>query len=404
MSGSAEVSVPEHIRPDQIYPFDIYQDPRLLRDVHLGYREMAQEAPEIFYTPMNGGHWLVTSYDLVEKVVRDAANFSNREIEIPKTESPFVAIPINLDPPEHTPYRRMLMKHFTPRVIARLEDAMQEWSERLIAKVQDDGRCDFAAALGAVYPVTIFMEMAGLPLDRYLEFRQIVTEFFSHIPAARRIELQGRIFGELETVFRARMENPQDDLFTKLVAEEIDGRALNMDELLSIGFLLFVAGLDTVANAMTFGFHFLAQRPDIQDRLRENPADIPEFIDEMMRRFPVTNGVRMIRKDMEFAGANLRAGEMIVAPMTLAGLDPKRNPEPEKFDIDRKKRQHISFSTGPHLCLGHWLAKAEMRIFIAEFLSRIPRFSLAEGWCPTWRAGVVMALEDLEIEWSVNSQ
>ncbi len=167
MSASAEVSVPEHIRPDQIYPFDIYQDPRLLRDVHLGYREMAQEAPEIFYTPKNGGHWLVTSYDLVEKVVRDAANFSNREIEIPKTESPFVAIPINLDPPEHTPYRRMLMKHFTPRVIARLEDAMQEWSERLIAKVQIDGRCDFAAALGAVYPVTIFMEMAGLPLDRY---------------------------------------------------------------------------------------------------------------------------------------------------------------------------------------------------------------------------------------------
>jgi len=110
--------------------------------------------------------------------------------------------------------------------------------------------------------------------------------------------------------------------------------------------------------------------------------------------------VRLVRNDVEVAGAHLKAGEMIVAPMTLASLDPERNPDPTEFDIDRLKRQHISFSTGPHLCLGHWLAKAEMRIFIAEFLKRIPRFSLAEGFVPKWRAGIVMSLEELPIVWS----
>jgi cytochrome P450 len=200
------------------------------------------------------------------------------------------------------------------------------------------------------------------------------------------------------------MEQPRDDLFSRLVAEEVDGRKLTMDELLSIAFLLFVAGLDTVANALTFSFHFLAQHPDIQDRLRVEPDVIPKYIDESMRRFPVTNGVRLIRRDMDFAGAQLKEGEMIVAPMTLAGLDDRRNPDPETFDIDRQRRQHVSFSTGPHLCLGHYLAKAEMRIFVTEFLRRIPRFQLADGFAPEWRAGVVMAMEKLPIVWNVEQQ
>ena len=398
MSESEAVSIPQHVSPEQVYRFDIYNDSHLLEDVHLGYRALQLEAPEIFYTPLNGGHWMVTRYDLIEGVIRDTDNFSNKEIEIPKTESPFVAIPINLDPPEHTPYRKMLMRHFEPRMVAGLEGKMQEWAERLIGKVVADGGCDFAA-LGAVYPVTVFMELAGLPLDRYVEFREMVTEFFSHVPPKRRIALQEQIFGELEAVFRARMVQPRDDLFSRLVAEEIDGKALTMDELLSIGFLLFVAGLDTVANALTFSFNFLARNPQIQDRLRQEPQSIPGYIDESMRRFAVTNGVRLIRNDIELAGATLKAGEMIVAPMTLAGMDDRRNPDPETFDIDRKRRQHISFSTGPHLCLGHYLARAEMRIFITEFLRRIPRFEIAAGFQPQWRAGVVMSLEDLPIVW-----
>lgn len=402
--STAEVEIPPHVHADQVYRFDIYSDARLLRDLHTGYREMQLEAPDIFYTPRNGGHWLVTRFDLIEKVIKDAANFSNAELEVPKTQSPFKAIPINLDPPEHTPYRKMLMRHFTPRMVAGLETQMQDWAQRLVDKVYADGSCDFAEQLGALYPVTVFMELAGLPLDRYVEFRQIVTEFFSHIPAKRRIELQRKIFFELETVLRARMDEPRDDLFSRLVAEEVDGRKLTMDELLSIAFLLFVAGLDTVANALTFAFHFLARHPEIQARLIAEPDVIPSFIDESMRRFPVTNGVRLIRHDIEFAGARLRAGEMIVAPMTLAGMDDRRNPDPERFDIDRKRRQHVSFSTGPHLCLGHYLAKAEMRIFITEFLRRIPRFRLAGGFQPEFRAGVVMALERLPIVWDVREQ
>ena len=328
MLSVSALPVPAHVRPDQVFEFDIYNDPGLLEDLHLGYHSLQQRAPEIFYTPLNGGHWMVTRYDLAEQILLNPGVFSNKELEIPKTESPFLGIPINLDPPEHTPYRLMLMRQFTPRRINELDGAIRHWAQTLIDRVADKGECEFLESLGALFPVTVFMEFAGLPLDRYVEFREVVTEFFSHIPKERRIELQGWIFNELEQVFRARMAEPQEDLFSRLAAETIDGRSLTMDELLAIGFLLFVAGLDTVANGLTFSFNFLAANPEMQDLLREHPERIGDYIEESMRRFPVTNGVRLVAQDFELAGASLKAGDMIVAPMSIAGLDDRRNPDP----------------------------------------------------------------------------
>ena len=181
------VEVPANVRPDQVFEFDIYHDPGLLEDLHLGYRALQMRAPEIFFTPCNGGHWMVTRNELVQRVLKDPANFSNAEIEIPKTYSPHRAIPINLDPPEHTPYRVMLMRHFTPKVIAGIEESMQHWAEKVVDRAYDAGHCEFTEEMGAAFPVFVFMEMMGLPLDRFAEFRDIVTEFFDHTPKARRI-------------------------------------------------------------------------------------------------------------------------------------------------------------------------------------------------------------------------
>ncbi|RZI57221.1 MAG: cytochrome P450 [Zymomonas sp.] len=397
-------NLPDNVDPSQVFDFDIYHDEGLLEDLHLGYRALQLKAPEIFWTPRNGGHWMVTRNELVQRILKDPANFSNAEIEIPKTQSPHKQIPINLDPPEHTPYRNMLMRHFMPRVVAGLDESMQRWSRTVIDRAYAAGHCEFTEDLGAAFPVFVFMEMVGLPFDRFAYFRDIVTEFFSHISKERRIELQETIYAEIDAIVTERRAEPRDDLFTKLLAEEVNGRKLTDAELRSIGFLLFAAGLDTVANMMSFMFHFLAKRPDLQTLLREDAGMIAPFVDETLRRFPITNGVRLIVNDIEFAGAQLKAGEMIVAPMSVANLDDRKYPNPETFDINRAKKDHITFSVGPHLCLGHYLARAEMRMFLAEFLGRIPRFSLPEGFKPQYRAGVVMALENLELEWEVERE
>lgn len=392
---------PEHVPETLVMDFDIYHDPRLLSDVHAGYRQLQLDAPDVFWTRHNGGHWMITRHDLIQQVMRDFEHFSNKELEVPKTESPFVAIPINLDPPEHTTYRIMLSKHFGPKVVAGLDAKMREWANRLIDRVYDRGEVDFAEALGASFPVSIFMEMAGMPLDRLEDFRLLVKDFFGHHSREYHVDLQRRIVGEMEAIIDDRIANRRDDLVSRLVDETVQGRPLSRDELKSILLLLFLAGLDTVANAMTFAFRNLAERPDLQERLRSDPTAIPNFVEESLRRFAIVNGVRLVKQDVTLGGVEFRKGDMIIAPLTLVGLDDRANPDPAKFDVDRAKRQHLTFSTGPHICLGHYLARAEMRVFVEEFLRRIPQFRIQTGYQPHFRAGLVMALENLPLEWPV---
>ncbi|MEX1147110.1 MAG: cytochrome P450, partial [Sphingomonadales bacterium] len=109
--------VPDHVRPDQVFDFDVYFDAGLLKDVHDGYKRLHTAAPDIFYTSLNGGHWIVTRYDDQVRILKDSEHFSNRELDIPKSNSPNVMIPLNLDPPDHVRYRALLLKYFGPKAI-----------------------------------------------------------------------------------------------------------------------------------------------------------------------------------------------------------------------------------------------------------------------------------------------
>jgi cytochrome P450 len=243
------------------------------------------------------------------------------------------------------------------------------------------------------------MEMMGFPLERIEEFRTIVLEYFGKTTIERRIEIQNHIFEVITALFEARRREPGDDMASGLLAAEVRGRRLTLEELQSIGFLLFIAGLDTVANALTFGFRQLAGDPDLQRRLAADPARIPDFVEESLRRFAVVNQTRIVKRDVEIEGASFREGDMVLCPLTLAGLDERVNPEPARFDIDREEREHIAFSAGPHMCIGNMLARAEMRVFTEAWLKRIPQFRIEPGATLEWRPGLVMALMNLPLAW-----
>ena len=385
------------------FDFDIYRDVRLQDDLHGGFKSLHAAAPDIFWTPRNGGHWVVTRYDLISQIMRDSVHFSNAQMNIPKTETPFVMIPLNLDPPDHTPFRAVLVRYFSPKAVGGMEETLRGWANRLIDKVIDDGACDFTETLGAGFPVSIFMEMMGLPMNRFDEFRSVVVEFFSDITNERRVELQAWMFTEMEALIRERMAERREDLISRLLDEQVRGRSLTLEELKSICFLLFIAGLDTVANMMTFAFHHLARDPTLQRTLAADPARIPDFVEESLRRYAIVNGVRIVKQDVEIAGAGFKAGDMVVGSLPLAGMDERKNPNPMDFDIDRKNREHLAFSIGPHVCVGHYLARAEMKIFTEEWFKRVPRIRVASGFKPDFRAGLVMALNHLPIEWDVPS-
>jgi cytochrome P450 len=395
----AQPGVPDYVRPEQVIDFDIYTEPRLVANPHRGYKTLHSTAPDIFYTPRNGGHWVVTRFDQMTAILRDPEHFSNKELVIPKSNSSNVMLPLNLDPPEHAVYRAVLMRHFDKKWVTSMEVKLHTWAGRLIDRVVADGRCDFTEALGAGFPVSIFMELMGMPLERFEEFRGIMHELFGKTTTARYVELQSQIIGIITDLVEARRLEPQDDLVSKLLRETVHGRPLTLAELQSIGFLLFLAGLDTVANALTFSFHHLAGDEALQKRLAAEPERIADFVEESLRCYGVVHQTRIVKKDIEIAGAHFHEGDMVSCALPLAGLDERKNPDPERFDIDRKNRQHIVFSTGAHTCIGNILARAEMRVFTQEWLKRVPRFRLSATKPVVWRAGQVMSCQHLPLEW-----
>lgn len=384
-----------------VFHFDLFNDERLkVPDIHAGYATLLKEAPDIFWTPANGGHWIAIRHDLVTEILKDHVHFSATERDIPKTGRTQPMIPLFLDPPEHGGYRAELMRYFSPKVVRELENRMREWATRLIDAVEDKEVCNFAEEVAARFPVSIFMELMGLPLDRFEEFRVIVRDYFeSYHDGTKRAAIRDFVVDEMDKLLDERRRNPKDDLISHLLTMEIRGHKLSLDEMQSIALMMFIAGLDTVAGTLGFSYRHLANDPALQDRLRENPADIPKFVEESLRRFAVVLLSRLVVEDYDFAGVHLRKGDMISAFLPCAGMDDRKADRPAEFDIDRPNRDMIGFGTGAHVCLGNFLARAEMRILTEEWLRRIPRFRMVPGTDPRSRLAPIIALDRLDLEW-----
>lgn len=399
--SNPKAAVPAYVSSDQVLEFDIYNDSDMEADLHGGLKKLHTLAPDIFWTPCNGGHWVVTRYDLMMQILRDFEHFSNRELVIPKSNSPYVMIPLNLDPPEHMPFRAILMREFSHKAVKGMEDKIRARAQELIESVVNEGRCDFTESMGAGFPVSVFMGIMGMPLERFAEFRGIVHEYFGKFDLERRHELEARIFEINKELLEDRRKNPRDDLITRLLNSEVNGRPLTEEEMLSMLFILFLGGLDTVANALTFAFRHLATDPETRHKLRDKPELIPDFVEESLRRYAVVNQTRIVKKDVEIAGAKFTEGDMVMCVLALGGMDDRKNPDPMKFDVERENRHHITFSSGPHTCVGNILARNEMRIFTEEWLKRIPDFEIKPGHELAWRPGLVMSLPNLPLQWKV---
>lgn len=391
--------VPEHVPADRVFDFDIYSDPRLTEDLHDSYASLHELAPDIFYTPRNGGHWMFTRFDDIFRVVQDYEHFSVREMQIPRVENPPVFIPLSLDPPKSTPFRHALMPHFTQRAIDELEPEVRKFAIDIIDKVASKGACDFVDEVSSQFPVSVFMELMGMPLERLRDFRAIADEYFN----ARTNEEVGamsiKIIGLMTELVEMRRANREDDLISKMVQFEIEGRPISLEELQSMLFVMFLGGMDTVTNVSSYAYRYLATDKALQRRLAEHPEEIPKFVEESIRSFGVVNTPRIVTKDCEKFGLNFREGEMVLCLLPLGSRDDRKFEHPNEFDIDRKMTTHLTFSSGPHLCLGHNLARLEIRVLTEEWLKRIGQFSLKPGTHHKSRYGTVMALESLPLIW-----
>lgn len=391
--------IPPHVKSEQVFEFDIYADPRISDDVQGSYAMALKDAPDIFWSPLNGGHWVVQRHDLIAEVVKNPAVFSAREMQIPRVENPPFFIPLSVDPPENVPYRHVLMPKFSPRSVAEMEGKMRAMAAEIVAEVADKGECDFVHDVAARFPVSVFMDVMGLPLDKLHEFRAIADTYFKARTSAEIQASSQQIFGIFHELIAYRTATPGDDLITHFLTVDFEGRKLSQDEILAMCFVLFLGGMDTVTNVTGFSFQHLAGDPALQARLAAEPALLPRFAEEGLRMFGVIGTPRLVVQDFDAHGVSFRTGDMVLNALWQSGRDPAKLDRPNTFDIDRKEMPHLNFSTGPHLCLGHALARAEMRILAEEWLKRVPAFRAKPGVRHGFRIGTVIALESLPLEW-----
>lgn len=394
-------SMLEERRP--VYDFDYITGADVLKDVHEAYLNLKKNAPPLFWTTRHGGHWVANSADVVVKALRHPEIFSSQFLSIPPNPQQPKMIPESLDPPEHRPYRQMLRPFFEGKAIAPLEPRIIEWTEELVGKVVNKGQCEFVEDIAGPLPISVFMEIFGFPLDRYEEFRTLALNYFSAgsgTPLS--MSYAGQIQQILVELIQSRMAEPRSDLVSSLVSMDFEGRKLTFEELMSIGFLMFLAGLDTVTNALTYGMRHLAHDPALQQRMADDPDCIPNAVEELLRRYTFVSTPRFLVQDTEIDGIQLRKGESILVPLHSVGLDDKLNPDPETVNVDRPAVRHAAFGSGVHTCLGLHLARMEMINFYKVWFRHIPRFEMAPMDGPLkFRAGSVQSIEALPIRWAV---
>lgn len=405
------VEKPAHVPDEAVFDFDYHYDPGLIADPHKRMREVLETAPRVFWTPRNGGTWIAVGFEEVFSALRRTDEFSSSIIPPEQIEELLKLMPddmpriprlkpITIDPPEHTAIRSPLQKAFSPKAAMNQLGEIRALTDQLIDAVIDQGHCEFISAIAEPLPVTVFLKMMGLPTDRLAEFRTLVHEVL--IPDLGPFDgplVLRRVADALAEDIAARQHDRRDDILSALWGLEVNGEPMTMEVMEDYAVLLFIAGLDTVINAMGFAVRHLAEHPDLQASLRADPSQIPDAVEEMLRRYSFVVPLRRVAKDAELGGFRLKAGDRLMLHLAGADLDERKFDRPDEFDITRDLKSHVGFGGGPHRCVGMHLARIELHTLYRQMLSRLPMWRLDPDHPPTYHSGNVIAVDSLHIRW-----
>jgi cytochrome P450 len=293
-------------------------------------------------------------------------------------------IPLQIDPPKHVKYRRVLDPLFAPRKMAPLEDEVVELVTQLVDTFVADGRCDLHTDFAVPLPCTVFLRLMGLPLedlDEFLEMKDGIIrpegDTMQDQEPVRRATAQ-KIYDYFQRVIDERRHNLGDDLLSKIIASELDGERLTDEEVLDVCFLFIIAGLDTVTDSLDCMFAYLAQEPEHLRTLVEDPTIINSAVEELLRwETPVPVVARMATEDTEVDGCPVKAGQHVMLLIASANTDESHDATLDSVDLTRNPNPHLAFGGGVHRCLGSHLARLELRVALREFHKRIPEYTLA---------------------------
>ncbi len=378
----------ERTTEDLATHFDVH-DPALNERVYEVLEWMRNE-DEVHWVDARGGYWLVTGHDALFEVAQDWQTFSSAlgtSIDNKRTNK---FVPIEVDPPTHRTWRRVLNPLFSPQEADRLVPAMREIANRLIDGFAADGQVDLVQAYAAPFQGESFFRLIfGLNDEDTEHCRDAATQgVFADDPLVRR-EGFTKVSQFCARLYEERAERGKTNAIIRLLDHgEIDGKPITEAEARGVLELLVFGGNETTVNALSNILLHLAENDADRERVLADPTLLPHAIEESLRHdSPVVALGRTASKDVELCGHAIKAGQNVQMSWMSANHDGRAFPDPKAFDIDRTSNNHASFGVGPHRCLGSHLARAILRVGAEVLLERLPDFHLVPGTEITHRMG-----------------
>ena len=362
---------------------------------HEWFTRLRAEAPVFHHPEPDGpGFWVITKHDDIIQCNRDAGTFSSdqgrggvvglEERAGMQTEAEQAGgrMMLMMDPPDHTRYRKLVNRGFTPRMIGEMETHIRELATTILDQVITKDSTDFVVDVAAELPLEVIAELIGVPSeDRHKIFewsnRMVGSEDPEYIVSDEEIfNAQVEMFMYAQQVADTRRKEPRDDIITALLSAEVDGESLSDMDFNLFFLLLSVAGNETTRNAIAHGMNAFLENPEQYELLVDDPEGrIAGATEEILRwASPVMYFRRNATKDFELRGQTIKAGEKISLWYISGNRDEEIWADPFTFDITRDPNPHIAFGGGgPHFCLGSQLARMEIHVLFEELAKRVPR-------------------------------
>jgi cytochrome P450 len=371
-------------------------EPEYAEDAIEIWDDLRQRCP-IAHTERFGGAWLPTRYEDVAAVAYDTERFSSRSIimgnyRTPKAVAPIGdSPPISSDPPFHHDARKLLLPAFTKTAVATQEESTRAYCHSLIDGFAGRDVVDAAAEYAQHIPMRVIADMLGFPSEDGPKFKVFVEHVLEGIdlPFEERMERTAGLFDYLFAQVRDHAENPREDLTSYLMNVELYGQKLEPLHVAGTIALLLIAGIDTTWSAIGASLWHLARTPEDRRRLVAEPGLLPTAMEELLRAYAPVTMARLVKEDMTWHGADMKADDWILLSFPAANRDPEQFERAGEVVIDRQVNRHAAFGLGIHRCVGSHLARMELRVALDVWLERIPEFSLAEPAAVRWSSGQI---------------
>jgi len=394
----------EHVATVEAESFDpnLFLDPETGRNPQEFYRKARTVGAVV---PGAFGGFEVMRRSEVEYALQHPEIFSSAMEAVDLGQS-VPLIPLQVDPPEHSKYRKLLDPIFAPKRMNLIEPDIAGLVNELIDGFVDDGSCEFTTALAEPLPSSVFLRLLGLPLSDLPLFMEMKNGILrpeggtdlEQIQANQRVTAK-KIEDFFADALADRRRTPQDDLLSMFAEAEVGGDRLTDDEILGICFLFLLAGLDTVTDTLECFFAYLAQHPDQRHQIVEDPSIIPTAVEELLRwETPVTGVARVATEDVELGGCPVQRGDHVGVSIGSANTDETFLPDAYDVILTRNSK-HLAFGAGVHRCLGSHLARLELRTTLREWHARIPDYEIAPGTELNFMYGLRQA-DELPLIWS----